>query len=508
VFPCTEQGILHAIAAAAGPYVGPYTFACDKPTTVTTTNTIVIPNDVILDGEMRLTVHGNESHGVFMAPDAEVTVELKQMTIAGGSRSDGGSGIHSRGPLKMSDCTVSGNSGTYSSAIAAFETLTLTDTTVSDNACNGIGNSGVATLNRCTISGNERGAISNSGALTLNESTVTDNEARHGGAISSSGALVVNDSTISRNNAPSGAGISSDIEEGGSVTLNRSTVSDNTATECGAIHVWGTLTIRESVISGNRAGGAGGICSQGTLLVILSTVSGNTATWPSSYGGGINSSGQATLIDSTISQNSASDGGGVSADGELTVRSSTMSGNLAERGGGIRIERGTLTVENSTLSENIALEAGGAIQSRQNFNLVSSTLTGNSSDTGSAISFASSSNAVMRNSILDGDCDLEFGYMPASDGGNIESPGDTCGLTAPSDQPSLSAMQVDLGSLQDNGGPTLTHLPGSGSAAVDAVDLADCVGADGVRLTADQRGVERPQGATCDVGAVEIERAP
>ena len=54
-----------------------------------------------------------------------------------------------------------------------------------------------------------------------------------------------------------------------------------------------------------------------------------------------------------------------------------------------------------------------------------------------------------------------------------------------------------LGPLQDNGGFTLTQVPGPGSPAIDAGDPANCSGVD-------QRGVARPQGPRCDIGAVEV----
>jgi len=59
-------------------------------------------------------------------------------------------------------------------------------------------------------------------------------------------------------------------------------------------------------------------------------------------------------------------------------------------------------------------------------------------------------------------------------------------------------LDVDpmLGPLQDNGGATPTQLPASGSPAIDAVDCA-------AAPTTDQRGVARPQGSRCDLGAVE-----
>lgn len=36
--------------------------------------------------------------------------------------------------------------------------------------------------------------------------------------------------------------------------------------------------------------------------------------------------------------------------------------------------------------------------------------------------------------------------------------------------------------------------------------LADCLDADGLPLAIGQRGVTRPQGTNCDIGAVEVEQ--
>ena len=58
-----------------------------------------------------------------------------------------------------------------------------------------------------------------------------------------------------------------------------------------------------------------------------------------------------------------------------------------------------------------------------------------------------------------------------------------------------------LGPLQANGGPTQTMALGAGSAARDAADDAICAAPPVNNL--DQRGVARPQGAHCDIGAYE-----
>jgi len=150
-------------------------------------------------------------------------------------------------------------------------------------------------------------------------------------------------------------------------------------------------------------------------------------------------------------------------DGTATVTNSTLSGNSGYFGGGI-FNAGRLTVTNSTLSGNTS-QTDGAI-----FN--SGTLTFNNT----IVTNSTSVNCTNNGSLIDG-------------GGNLSWPDTTC--------PGLNADPL-LGPLQDNGGPTQTHALLAGSPAIDAALLANCP-------ATDQRGVSRPQGAGCDIGAYELE---
>jgi hypothetical protein len=110
---------------------------------------------------------------------------------------------------------------------------------------------------------------------------------------------------------------------------------------------------------------------------------------------------------------------------------------------------------------------------------------------------------TLTNTLVDDDCS-----DVVSGGGNLESPGNTCGFdTDKGDLFDVTAEQLKLGPLQDNGGPTETHALGAGSVAIDQIPEADCVDADGAPLTTDQRGQPRPEtgGTMCDVGAFEVQ---
>ena len=237
--------------------------------------------------------------------------------------------------------------------------------------------------------------------------------------------------------------------------------------------------LRQMTITGGNQSGIHNNFFSG-LTLFESTVSGNTAT---NDGGGIFNTGTLTLIRSTISENTAGfRGGGIYNYGEWSLSQEGVT---------------TLTLINSTVSNNSGDFGGGIFSEFALVHVISSTLAGN--DGFDIVRMFEEGEVAIKNSLIEGTC--EGGI--ASGGGNLESPGDTCRFSDPTDQTDVSSALLDLSPLQDNGGPTLTHLPGSGSAAIDIIDPEDCVDADGLPLMTDQRGETRPQGPKCDVGAVE-----
>ena len=155
----------------------------------------------------------------------------------------------------------------------------------------------------------------------------------------------------------------------------------------GGIDNNGTLTVSKATISANAARDGGGINNNGTLTVNHSSILGNQAT---GLGGGINSSGRLTVNHSTISgvplgSNPPFDlplrGGGIEngTTGTLSVRHTTISGNAAFNGEGID-NNGTLTLSNSSISRNRRGAFGGAIENNGTLTVTKTTISGNQCD--------------------------------------------------------------------------------------------------------------------------------
>ncbi len=317
------------------------------------------------------------------------------------------------------------------------------------------------------------------------------------------GTLTLIDSEVSGNNSapryPSVGGIYND--DGGILTLNDSTVSENNG---GGILNVGTLTLNNSTVTENNGGGIRHW--RGDMTLINSTVSANDSPSGSEFGG-IYANGSSTLVNSSVSGNT---GGGITGLGTMTLINSTVSGNSDDySGGGISLGGfGSTTLINSTVSGNRAgREGGGIYQNQGDLTLIHCTVSDNVAEAGDALYVVRPSEyrSMFRSSLIMGDCVIQGELAVTSLGHNIESPGDSCGFDQSTDQVGIAEERLSLGSLADNGGPTMTHALVAGSLAIDVVPEEECLDADGDPLTTDQRGEPRPAGDGCDVGAFEVQ---
>ena len=316
-----------------------------------------------------------------------------------------------------------------------------------------------------------------------------------------SGPLVLSkDVTIDASDAPgivlsgNGADRVFIVDAGTTASLRRLTVANGFGFDlAGGILNNGSLTLDECIVRDNRVGaatnefwkGGGGIYSGGgsTLVLRRSTVRGNTTQLVD--GGGLYAflGATVTVEASTIEGNTAGNvGGGIRSLGNMTLTNTTLSGNtsIAWYGGAVFHTDGVLELLNSTVAANVSPASAPAALFVGTFTAAGATLR-------------------LTNTIVDGNtsgCFAGFfGSGPvvlASGGHNVASDG-SCNLTAPGDQPGTNSL---LGPLAGNGGPTATHALLAGSPAIDAANAAVCP-------PTDQRGVVRPQGAGCDVGAFE-----
>lgn len=235
----------------------------------------------------------------------------------------------------------------------------------------------------------------------------------------------------------------------------------------GIYNQFGTLAIEGCTFSGNSSSGKGGgianygniaVNPDGKLTVINSTFSGNNAF----YGGAIwnASSGKLSATNITVVGNSAIT--------PLCVLGTICTLNIAEGGG----------ISNSGLGPNMEIAI---------FNLDNSIVAGNNT-----IVKGSTSDLVTASDI--------YGFVT---GGGYNLIGTTDGI--------LGGLQhgvngnfvgIDVNTvlnttLATNGGSTQTLALLTGSPATDAVPAVNCP-------ATDQRGVSRPQGTGCDIGAFEV----
>jgi len=268
----------------------------------------------------------------------------------------------------------------------------------------------------------------------------------------------------------------------------------------GVYNCFGTLTVIDSLITHNRIRHGGGSFG---------------------YGAGIYNcpSSTLTLINTTVSRNSAEVGGAICNGGTLTIINSTFRGNVARhhRGGAIG-NYGTLTVTNSTFSENIARDGGrgsfgggilngGLFHSRGTVAINNSTLSGNTAreGIGGGIFNVKGSTVVLQNSIVANNKSGNCHGAVTSNGYNLSSDS-TCHFASTGD---VNNTDPKLGKLRNNGGPTQTMALLPESPAIDTGNPGGCTDNHGHLLKTDQRGKPRPDkedSGACDRGSYERQK--
>lgn len=183
-------------------------------------------------------------------------------------------------------------------------------------------------------------------------------------------------------------------------------------------------------------------------------------------------------------------GGALESSTTLRMFNCTLAANLAVGGditepsypissayGGALWLSGTSTLTHVTVAANTVAKGWGA--------------SGSSVALGGGL-YLSSGKVYVRNSLFSTNAPANCAGTLQDDGNSISSDG-SCAFSAPG---SLNSVDPQLSPLGMYGGATFTMALQPGSPAVDAGNPAFC-------LSTDQRGVPRPQGANCDMGAFE-----
>jgi hypothetical protein len=299
-----------------------------------------------------------------------------------------------------------------------------------------------------------------------------------------------------------------------SPTLSNVTFSGNSANTSGGgmINLSSSPALMNVTFSDNSASlGGGGMHNTNSSNPTLTNVTflRNSA---SSYGGGMTNfrSSNPTLTNVTFSDNSAVNiGGGLyNYASSPALTNVTFSDNSADSGGGGMFNNNSSnpTLTNVTFSGNSASVSSGGGGGMYNTNSSNPTLTnvtfsGNLALSGGGIFNINSSptliNTLIANSLSGGDCINNSSTLNALSSNNlIKDASNVCGMVNGVDG-NILGVDPKLGTLANNGGFTQTHALLADSPAIDKGTNANCP-------ETDQRGVTRPQGKLCDIGASEF----
>jgi HYR domain len=391
--------------------------------------------------------------------------------------------------LNTTIAIINGDGATISRGAGAsdfrfFETNAGTNVTINNLTLSG-GRTPAGSGGSSPTASPNGGAILNDGNLTLNGVTLTNNQTGTAGSGSSSG------STNGVPGASSGQGGA--IWSDGGLTINDSTVTSNTTGQGG--NGGGAL--------GN--GGPGGESGEGGAIASINSLSVSDSTFSSNTTGNGGSGGSA--IDSGPA---GAHGGGAAivATGSVQVSGSLFHNNVVTGnhawGGAINVSSTNLTVVNSTFVGNQA-ERGAALfaTNGSHSTLTESTFNGNSaSSSGDVIAMDNGSVTSLGNTIMAGnggtaDCGANQSGSATSYNNLGGEWGDETGVCAGT----IVVSGLSLGALANNGGPTQTEALAAGNALINAGAPAEC-------STTDERGVPRPQGFGCDIGAYEYVSPP
>ncbi len=469
---------------------------------------------VVFVGNSATDLGGGGMYNYFSSPVLNV-VSFGGNTANSASSGGAGGGMYNYASNpSLTNVTFRGNAGVYGGAMfnVVSSDPVLTNAAIVNNSSQRGGGgiydaSSSPALANVSFTGNTAPGWTGGGMYNghsdpvLTNVNFAGNSASYGGGLyNESSSPTLTKVTFKSNSATSnGGGI---FNSSSSPAFNNAAFAGNSASMLGGgmYNYSSGPTLVHVSFTGNSAASGGGMYddhfSTPTLFYVM--FSGNSAT--ADAGALYESKSGNKLTNVAFIDNKAGNNAGAvynDSSGPLYM-DALFSGNSAPNGGAMLNYSGSPSLTNATFTGNTASIYGGAIfdYAGSSPSIMNATFSGNTatSDSNAMLNLASS-NARISNSIFWGDGSAEM-FNPSSAPSISESIVQG-GCPTGAGCSNLINGDPKLGLLQYHGGFSQTMALGSGSAAIDAVDAATCPSEDG-------RGVARPQGSACDLGAYEV----
>jgi len=503
----------------------------------------------IFDGPVRLArltvkngfVEASPGQGAGISDSSGKRLTLSHVTLTANrvlaesfnAAANGGGLFKSSGTLVVTHSRVSGNAVradgdnafAQGAGIDAFGTVKVVDSRF-------VGNRATAVTGGTQVTARGAGLLAGLGDVDIEGSTFEDNLARanatsaaadaQGGALAllNAGTFNVERTTFRANRAVATTTGTDATAQGGAIGGNL------TGASLARTKLLGNTTHVDAVQDATSGGGSLSLIPSGEVKLVRTRIASSSVDVHSTtgaavaQGGGIEVlTGSLTLLMTTIDANTAdvpegpvrqAFGGGLYASTDLTLVRSTLSRNDAASNGGqalggaIALIGGSASIVNSTIAANAAhgsTARGGGIDTQVDTSIVNTTIWGNTAKIGGGL-YTETATTILFAALLAGNKASEespnCGGNIGSDGYNLISKTTECLLSsAPTD---ILDQLAGLGSFGHHGGPTETVSLEPTSKAVNAVPPIACP------VERDQRGVKRPQGNRCDIGAFEVRR--
>ncbi|MGC4068469.1 MAG: choice-of-anchor Q domain-containing protein [Polyangiaceae bacterium] len=433
---CTASALSSAISGG-----GNVTFDCGaEPVTIGISSAIQVTKATVVDGQGRVTLDGGGRSQIFVV-SSNNSLSVRGLRFIGG-----------KAPEDTEAAGIGGAvSGNWRSKVEVI------GCTFEDNVA---------------ARGGGAVAVWTGSSLTIVSSRFLRNVSWYGGAVYSllSPLTIVNSEFVDNSTT-----LQKGFGDGGAIGTDGASESPNDS-------IGGTIEICGSEIRNNKGNGSGGgayiwMYPPDTAIIDRTTIANNDVVK--------NASGQGSI------------GGGMRiSNGEITIRDSSLLSNTSiGNGGGLYLDCApSCTIANSTFFANKNTAGwGGAIFSGTTsgkFLINNSTFANNAQQGTSGNAFFGSATWGIHNSVF-----LDNGCANKGTGANVLQ-WSTTSKNAGSGPCINGVVAKDplLSAPADNGGPTDTMLPGTGSGVLQAGTSCE---------EKDQRGEPR-NSATCDLGSVEV----